>query len=188
MYAKGGFLVEAQDVFDKLWGCGDVISWNALMAGYSQLGETEIVLDFFHKMVGNDRVKPNSVTFLSVLNACSDGGLVNIAHMLFVSIRNIFGVIQTLDHFTCMIDLLGRAGHIEEVVSMIEKMPFHPGIVAWHSVLGACKKWGNVDLAKHAFEYALCLDDQSLAPYIFMSNIYSDCNVYKQDKENEAYE
>jgi pentatricopeptide repeat protein len=128
-------------------------------------------------MVGNDSMKPNLVTFLSVLNACSDGGLVSMGQMLFTSMRDDFGLIQTLDHFTCMIDLLGRAGLIDEVIMTIEKMPFHPGIVAWHSVLGACKKWGNVDLGKHAFEYVLSLDDQSLAPYVFLSNIYSDRSI-----------
>eukprot|EP00250_Pteridium_aquilinum_P002431 c12646_g1_i1 orf=3-239(+) len=77
-----------------------------------------------------------------------------------------------------MVDLLGRVGHVDKAVAMIWRMPMHPDIMSWQKVLGACRKWGDVELGRHAFEHAVRLDERGTAAYVCMSNIYADVNMH----------
>lgn len=184
VYAKCGSLADAKDVLEKL-PTRDVITWTALATGYGQQGETENMFCIFDRMVG-DGVKPNLATFVNVLNACNHAGLVEKGQMYFEAMCNEYGLIPTLDHYTCMIDLLARAGHTGKVLDMIKKMPFHPGIIVWHIVLGACKKWGNVELGRHAFDNALRLDEKDASVYVSMFNIYADASMQEEANKIEA--
>lgn len=85
-----------------------------------------------------------------------------------------------------MVDLLCRAGRLDEAVAMVEKMPIQPTLVVWHIVLSACHKWGSVELGRHAFDRAVCLDEKHGAAYILMSNIYSDANMWEDMMKIEA--
>lgn len=192
VYAKCGLLPDARHVLDKL-PIRDVITWTALITGYAQRGETESMFFTFERMVG-DGTKPNLTTFISLLNACNHAGLLEKALTYFEAMCNEYGLIPTLDHYACMIDLLSRAGHTGKVLAMIKKMPFQPGIIVWHIVLGACKKWGNVVLGRHAFENAVRLDEKDASAYITMYNIYaSACMPVEANKieamriENQAW-
>ena len=97
-----------------------------------------------------------------------------------------YALMPTVEHYTCVIDLLGRAGSVDRVVSMVERMPFHPGIVVWHAILGACRKWGNVYLGRHAFEHAIHLDEKDAASYIAMFNIYADASMHHEAHQIEV--
>ena len=89
----------------------------------------------------------------------------------------------TIEHYNCMVDILGRAGQLKEAISMMNKMPYQPTIVAWSSVLAACRKWRDVKLGRHAFEYALLLDEKDVGTYVCMHNIYAD-NLMLKDAIN----
>ena len=175
LYAKSGAFIEAQHIFNTL-SVRDVVSWNSLISVHAQVGESEIVFHTFDRMVGEGK-KPNLVTFLSVLNVCNHGGLVNKGQMYFEAMHKAYNLNPTLEHYTCMIDLLGRAGHIGDAISVITNMPYHPTIGVWLSVLAACRKWGDIELGVQAFDNALMLDENDTALYVCMSNIYMDADV-----------
>ena len=169
MYAKCGSLTRAEQVFDKL-PVRNVVSWTSLMTGYVQIGEYETVFRVFDKMLG-EGVKPNLITFVVVLHACSQTGLVSKSHTYFEAMSKDFGIIPTLEHHAGLVDLLCRVGQLDKAVSIIKKMPFSPNLVVWNTVLGACRYNGNVELGKHAFEHSLDLDEKDPAAYILMSQI-----------------
>jgi pentatricopeptide repeat protein len=172
MYANFGLLPESWDVFDGLGAARDAISWNALAAGFAQIGESENVLRVLIKML-EEGFEPDAVTFTSVLNACSHAGLMEEGQAAFELIGD-RGLRPSRDHYTCVVDLLGRAGCIESAMKMIEEMPFCPSLLQWHTVLAACRKWGDADCGRHAFEHALCLDESNPSAYVYMSNICAD--------------
>ena len=170
MYVKCGMFEDAQDVFEELL-VQDVVSWNALLSGYEQLGKDESAFSLFEKMIG-DAKSPNLVTFTILVNACSRTGLLEMGQAYLEVMISIYKIIPDLDHYTCIIDLFGRAGHLDKAIVVIEEMPFSPSITVWHTMLGACHKWGDILLGRLAFEHAIHLDDQDAAPYICMINIY----------------
>jgi pentatricopeptide repeat protein len=171
MYAKCGSVVRAQAVFDAL-SVRNVASWSALIAAYSQLGKEDISVKLFDTMIG-DGVKPDLISFNIMLNACSHAGLLSKGKMLFESMSTSHGIVPTFEHHSCIVNLLGRAGHFGEAIATIEKMAVHDHLRVWTSLLGACQKWGNVELAKVAFEHIVRLDERHAAAYVCMSNIYT---------------
>ncbi|KAI5071931.1 hypothetical protein GOP47_0014182 [Adiantum capillus-veneris] len=172
VYAKCGLLTTAQEVFNKLH-VRDVLLWNALIAGYAQLGESSNAFELFEKMIAEGE-EPDASTFINLITACNHAGLVGKGHMCIALMGDKYGVTPAMEHFTCMLDLLGRAGCIGAMVIMINEVPFHPNNVFWLSVIGACRKWGIVELGKLAFENAVVLPEKRAAPYVGMSNIYAD--------------
>ncbi|KAI5072963.1 hypothetical protein GOP47_0013069 [Adiantum capillus-veneris] len=172
MYAKCGSLGEAQAVFSKL-AARSLISWTALITGYAQLGESKAVFDIFGRML-KEGILPNSVTIVNILNVCSHSGLMAEGLMCFEYASLEYGLVPSLEHYTCIVDLLGRAGHLDKAVAVIQKMPCHPGVGLWLSVLGACRKWGDLEIGRLAFECATGLDEKESAAYVGMRNIYAD--------------
>ena len=152
MYAKCGMLGKAQQVFDKLQ-VRDVVSWTTLMAGYVEVGKSENVFHAFEQMLG-EGVKPNLITFVVVLNACSRQGLLNKSETYFQSMTKDYGITPTIEHHSCIVDLLSRVGELEEAEAMIKKMPIIPNFIIWHTLLGASKHWGTLDFGKQAFQNA----------------------------------
>ncbi|KAI5083814.1 hypothetical protein GOP47_0003557 [Adiantum capillus-veneris] len=184
MYAKCGLLLNAQDTFDNLLR-RDVVSWNSLLAGYAQLGESATVFCVFYRML-TEKERPNEATFGSILNACTHSGLVMKGQTYFRAMLQNFGITPTVELHTCVIDLLGRAGQLERAVMMAERMPVHPTLVVWNTVLGACRKWGNIELAKPAFYHALALESRDAAAYVCMYNIYADTNMSEEARSIEV--
>ena len=170
MYAKCGALVKAQGVFDRI-KIRNIVAWNALIAGYAQVGKDNSVIDLFNRMT-EDGIKPDLVTFTVVLNACSHAGLVVFGQIYFEALINDYCLVPTRDHFTCMVDILARAGDLATALSIIEKMPFLPDIVIWHIVMGACRKWVNVKLGKLAFDEVVKLDNTCAGAYVLMADIF----------------
>ena len=144
MYTKCGLLGTAKDVFDRLL-FRDIVSCNALMTGYGwSLEEENIsVLNILQKMKQED-IEPDATSFVCIINAYSHGGLLGKGQMYFTIISKYYGFTPTLDHYNCLVDLIVRAGHMNNAMAIIKKMPLHPGIMMWHMMLGACRKWGNV--------------------------------------------
>ena len=129
--------------------------------------------------------KPNSITFISVLNSCSRVGLIE-GHTYFELMTNDSSITPTIEHHTCMVDLLGRAGQIERAIATMKKTTFHPNVVLWLTVLGSCRKWRDLELGRHAFEEVIKLDDKEAGAYVCMANMYVDANMQKDAIKIEA--
>ena len=116
-------------------------------------------------------IKPNMITFIIVLNACSRRGLSSASLTYFEAMSKRYGIIPTVEHHCCMVDLYSRAGQLDEAIEIIRKMPISPNLGLWHAFLSACTNWGNAFLGKHAFEHARSLDDKDAATFVLMSHI-----------------
>lgn len=173
MYISCGLFIEAQEVFKEL-PHRNIVSWSGLIAGCAQLGESTNVFSIFDRMLG-EGIEPDLITFLSVLNACSHAGLLDEGEGYFFTMSIKYGLIPNIEHFTCMVDLFGRSANIHKAVSIVNTMPYHPGIAMWNTVLWACQKWENVELGRQVFEEAVQLDERDIAAYVSMSNIYAKC-------------
>lgn len=157
MYGKCCLLAKAQEVFDKLHS-RNAVTWNALIAGYAQVGENERVFACFDRMIAEGD-KPNEVTFLNLLSACCHTGLLERGQTLFECMSGEYGVVATLEHITCIIDLLGRAGQLGKAAELF-KVSTKPDLGVWLTLLGAGEKWGNVSVASYAFDCVMRLDPE----------------------------
>eukprot|EP00250_Pteridium_aquilinum_P017043 c23424_g2_i3 orf=526-1809(+) len=172
LYAKCNSLSEAQSVFDKM-SVQDVVSWNALITGYARQGESDLVFRMFGRME-ECGINPNEVTFLIILTVCSHEGLVQKGQAYFEAMSKEFGMIPAIKHQSCMLDLFGRTGQLNEAVGLVEDMQFQVDNVVWNSMLGACQKWGNLELGIGAFDHAATLEETHAGSFVLMSNIYAD--------------
>ncbi|KAJ7518207.1 hypothetical protein O6H91_21G059000 [Diphasiastrum complanatum] len=171
MYAKCMCMDDARKVFNSMHE-RNVVSWNALIAGYAQYGLGKQALTLFEQMQ-REGIKPNEVTYVSVFSACSRSGLVDKGRHLFDSMSKDHDVIPTMDHYACMVDLLGRAGCLADAEDFISKMPFQPNAVVWMSLLGAASNHCNVEIGRRAFDCFVKLEPESAAAYVLLSNIYA---------------
>ncbi|KAH7426424.1 hypothetical protein KP509_10G001600 [Ceratopteris richardii] len=183
MYAKSGFLKEANNVFDML-PVQDEVAFNSLLIAYAQIGESDAIFSLFDKMCTEDR-RPDMVTFIGVLHACSHSALVDEGQISLNILSSDYGIIPTVEHCSCMIDLFSRAGNLCRIFTMILKMPFHPGTVEWITVLGACQRWSDERIGKLAFEHAVELDNRNIGAYTSMYNICAD--VYMKEVIGHEY-
>ena len=185
MYVKSGYLAIAQEMFQKL-AIKDVVSWTALMAGYAQLGKANVVLDLFTKMK-KQGIAPNLISFLILLSACSHAGLLEEGEMLFNDMCDIYSLTPMLEHYACMIDLFGRAGHFEKAEALLDKVAPSGRLPLFLAILGACLKWVNVKLGRWAFEQSLQLDEKCTAAYVCMEKIYAKAGMPIEANEIEYW-
>ncbi|CAN6459662.1 unnamed protein product [Victoria cruziana] len=170
MYAKCGIIGDAHQFFDEMVQ-RDEVSWTALIVGYAQQGSARESISLYENMVASG-LKPDGVTFVGVLSACSRAGMVEKGRHYFSLLKE-QGIVHTSDHYTCMIDLLGRAGKLEEAEKFIKEMPCQPDSVGWSTLLSSCRIHGNLRIGKWAAESLLQLEPQNPASYILLSSIYA---------------
>ncbi|XP_057868728.2 pentatricopeptide repeat-containing protein At3g12770 [Cryptomeria japonica] len=171
MYGKCGSVEAARQVFDKM--CyRDVVSWNAMITGYGIHGYGEDALALFSQMQMTDK-KPDHITLLSVLSACRHAGMVDAGWQCFNRISLDYDINPTLEHYACMVDLLGRAGRLDEAYDFIKRMPLEPGASVWGALLFACRIHSNINLAKIASECLIKLEPNNTGNYVLLSNIYA---------------
>ncbi|CAN4110932.1 unnamed protein product [Withania somnifera] len=171
MYAKSGNIVSAHRIFDKM-PRKNLVSWTSMMIGYGSHGYGNEAVDFFEEMV-KFRVRPDRIAFMAVLNACSHAGLVDKGIKYFISMVGDYNITPDLEIFGCVVDLLGRAGRVEEAFKLIESMPFDPDESVWGTFLGACKAHNHPDLGRLAIRKVLALKPKLPATYVVLSNIYA---------------
>ncbi|XP_057835812.2 pentatricopeptide repeat-containing protein At3g24000, mitochondrial [Cryptomeria japonica] len=171
MYAKCGSIEDAYLVFREM-PSRDVVSWTSIIKAYAQNGCGKDALKLYEKMLSSG-LKPDHVTFVGVLFACSHAGLVNEGRHLFNSMALDYGITPQTQHYACMIDLLGRAGHMNEAEDLLRKMPVKPDGIVWKSLLAACRIHKNTKLGKYAAENLFELEPQNSAPYVLLSNLYA---------------
>ena len=165
--ARCGSIALSKQAFDKM-GSHDIVYWNSMLKAYAMHGQGKEVLQLFSRM----DAQPDGTTFVAFLLACSHAGMVEEGTKIFETMSNNHGIAPQPDHYTCMVDILGRAGRISEVKELIVKMLMEPDPVVWSALLGGCRKHGETKLAKLAAVKVKELDPNNSLGYILMSNIF----------------
>lgn len=173
IYSKCGSLGYAHELFDGLLlRDRDIVSWSAIIAGYGKHGHGKIALSMFNKMVRSG-IEPNEVTFTCVLHACGHAGLVDEGLNLFTFMQQNYQESVRMDHYTCIVDLLGRDAQLEEAYRLINAAPCGASRAVWGALLGACAIHGNVQLGEIAAERLFELEPDNTGNYVLLGNIYS---------------
>lgn len=172
MYSKCGDIKKAYKIF-----CGlakrDVFSWTAMIMGFAVNGLCGEALDLFAQMEREGEIMPNEVTFLGVLTSCSHGGLVEQGYHHFHLMSTIYNLAPRIEHYGCMVDLLGRAKLLAEAEQFIKDMPIAPDVVVWRSLLFACRACGEVGLAEYVAKRIQELEPKKCGGDVLLSNVYA---------------
>lgn len=186
MYSKSGYMHYAQGVFDMMLE-KNVVAWTSIIMGYAVNGLGPQGLDTFKQMISTG-VQPNEVTFVSVLTACSHCGLVDEGLYYFKLMREKYKLVAREDHYTCLIDMLGRVGRLEDAWNLVKEIDdknigsFSVGTV-WDALLGACHLHGNVELGSIVGKKLLEDKKQGSTTYVTLSNVYAAAQMW-----NEAHD
>lgn len=181
MYSKCGSLKEASKIFDTIEQ-DDIVSWTAMIGGYAEHGNSQEAIGLFEKMhkVG---LRPDQVTFIGVLTACSHAGLVDLGLHYFNLMHCEYKINPSKEHYGCMIDLLCRAGRLNEAEGMIRSMSSKPDDVVWSTLLRACRVHGDVDRGRRAAEEILKVDPHCAATHITLANLYASKGKWREAAE-----
>ncbi|CAE6068364.1 unnamed protein product [Arabidopsis arenosa] len=177
MYCKCGRVETARKAFDRMKN-KNVRSWTAMIAGYGMHGHAVKALELFPTMIDSG-VRPNYITFVSVLAACSHAGLHVEGWHWFNAMKGRFGVEPGLEHYGCMVDLLGRGGFLQKAYDLIQTMKMKPDSIIWSSLLAACRIHKNVELAEISVARLFELDPSNCGYYMLLSHIYADAGRWK---------
>ncbi|KAJ0093363.1 hypothetical protein Patl1_26102 [Pistacia atlantica] len=177
MYAKCSDIVAAKNIFGRMRR-KDVVSWTSIIVGAAQHGRAEEALAIYDAMVSAG-VKPNEVTFVGLIYACSHVGLVSRGRKLFKSMTDDYGISPSLQHYTCLLDLLSRSGHLAEAENVIQAMPFKPDEPTWAALLSACKQHGNMQMGTRVANQLLSLKPEEPSTYILLSNFYASAAMWE---------
>jgi pentatricopeptide repeat protein len=171
MYANCGNMDDVRLVFERLEEL-DVNTWIVMIGGLVQHGCGSEALYFFRRMIGAG-VKPNGYSFVALLSACSHAGLVDEGRLFFLAMAHDYGISSSMVHWSCMVDVLGWAGHLEETKLLIDSMPVEPDVAAWGALVGACRSYGNVEFGELAVKEYVKLEPENASTYVLLSNIYA---------------
>ncbi|OVA14516.1 Pentatricopeptide repeat [Macleaya cordata] len=182
MYAKCGSIADSYQLFKRM-NVRNIALWNAMVVGLAQHGNGEEALSLFRRM-NCEGIKPDGITFIGVLSACSHSGLVSEAYGYFDSMSKTYGIQPEIEHYSCLVDVLGRAGLVEKAENLIESMPFEPSASMYRALLGACRVQGDSETGKRVAFRLLVLEPFDSAAYVLLSNIYAAANRW--DKVADA--
>ncbi|KAK7258262.1 hypothetical protein RIF29_32842 [Crotalaria pallida] len=181
MYAKCGDVKSAVQVFEELGIKKTVISWNSMIVGFAKNGYAESALKVFDEMT-QSRIKPDDVTFLGMLTACSHAGWVFEGRRIFDVMVNCYGIEPRVDHYACMVDLFGRWGFLKEAEELIDKLDVEPNAMVWSNLLGACRIHGDDKRGQRAAKNLIELEPQNSSPYVLLSNMYASTGHWDEAK------
>ncbi|GAB2274376.1 hypothetical protein Dimus_009139 [Dionaea muscipula] len=171
MYCKCGGVDEARHIFDSM-PSRNTVPWNEMIHGYAQNGRGDEAVRLYNDMIKSGE-EPDDITFVSVLTSCSHSGLVDEGLKIFKSISVVYKVEPLLDHCTCIIDALGRAGRLHEAETLITKMPYKDDPVIWEVLLSSCRVHTDVPVARRAAGILFSINPQNPTPYVLLANVYS---------------
>ncbi|CAN6336325.1 unnamed protein product [Urochloa humidicola] len=171
MYSKCGDLEESVKVFDGMTS-KNTISWNSIIAAFARHGHGSEVFRLF-KSMKSDGAKPTDVTFLSLLHGCSHVGSAKKGLEILNSMSSQYGIHPRVEHYACVVDMLGRSGLLDDAKAFIEDGPFKDNPLLWQTLMGACSFHKNSEVGKYAAEKLLILAPDCTAAYVLLSNIYS---------------
>ncbi|PKA57872.1 Pentatricopeptide repeat-containing protein [Apostasia shenzhenica] len=174
MYAKCGHVDRAIDIFHSMPN-KNIVSWNAMISGLAFNGRGREALLLFNRMKNEEvTVRPNGVTFIGVLTACVHAGFVQEGRNWWNLMKSKFGIFPKIEHYSCMVDLLARAGHLEEAWRFIENMPVKPDAVLLGALLCACRNFRNVEIGEKVVRRILLLEPSNSGNYVISSKIFVD--------------
>ncbi|XP_024538078.1 pentatricopeptide repeat-containing protein At2g13600-like isoform X2 [Selaginella moellendorffii] len=178
-YCKCGSMDTAESVFFSMQ-TKRLVTWSALIAGYSRQGDTLPMFDHFRKL-RDEGLQPNGITVLSVLTACSHAGLVDKGKKIFNSMLAEFGVKPEIDHYHCIVDLLSRANRLEEAVELVQSLRCEDSYLAWTTILSGACKWNNLQVGEKAFQSLMKLEDRDDdAACVLMGNLYGRAGLWER--------
>ncbi|KAJ4968791.1 hypothetical protein NE237_015492 [Protea cynaroides] len=177
-YCKSGDTETAHRVFNEM-PQKNVVSWNAMISGLAFNGQGELGVDMFEEMKKQD-MAPNHATFIGVLACCSHAGFVQRGHELFNSMLTEHKLEPVLEHYGCMVDLLGRNGCVKEAYGLITSMPMKANAALWGALLSACRTHGNLQLAECAAMELINLEPHNSGNYVLLSNIYAEAGRWDE--------
>ncbi|XP_010536431.1 PREDICTED: pentatricopeptide repeat-containing protein At1g20230 [Tarenaya hassleriana] len=176
MYAKCGRINMSQLIFFMM-PTKNLVCWNSMMAGYAMHGKCSEVIGIFNSL-RKTGLKPDFISFTCLLAACSQGGLTDEGWKYFNMMSEEYGIKPRLEHYACMVNLLGRAGKLEEAYDMIKGMPFESDACVWGALLSSCRVHNNVDLGEIAAENLFKLEPENPGNYVLLSNIYASKGMW----------
>lgn len=179
MYSKCGSIGEALLLFNQTRdSSANVSPWNAAICGSAMHGHAEVSLRIFSELE-KTKIRPNSITFIGILSACCHKGLVSEGKHYFERMKNTYKIEPTIKHYGCMVDLLGRAGLLEEALQLVVAMPMEPDVVIWGTMLAASRTHGNVEIGEEAVRGLASLEPNHGASKVLLSNIYADAGRWE---------
>ncbi|XP_047155162.1 putative pentatricopeptide repeat-containing protein At1g69350, mitochondrial [Vigna umbellata] len=177
LYTRCGRIDLATKVFDTIEN-KDVASWNTMILGYGMRGELDTAMNLFEAMK-DDGVEYDSVSFIAVLTVCSHGGMIEKGRQYFKMMSDL-NIEPMHTHYACMVDLLGRAGLMQEALDLIRGLSIVPDTNIWGALLGACRIHGNIELGHLAAEHLFKLKPQHCGYYILLSNMYAEAERWEE--------
>ncbi|XP_072995391.1 pentatricopeptide repeat-containing protein At3g62890-like [Typha latifolia] len=183
MYAKCGEIESAWKLFNTEDSLKHTVRpWNAMLNGFSVHGRSAEAINLFGRMKAAN-VPPDKVTFISLLNACSHGKLVDKGRSYFNSMKNVYGVDPEIEHYGCMVDLFGRAGLLEEAEKVISTMPMAPDTAIWGALLGACRIHGETEMGARIGKLINEMEPRHVGCHVLLANIYSGSGRWSDAKD-----
>ncbi|KAF8030903.1 hypothetical protein BT93_D0176 [Corymbia citriodora subsp. variegata] len=171
MYGKCGSVEKATELFSKITD-RNVRLWTAMIGAYAMEGQAQKAVNLFSKMEATG-IKPDRVTFIALLSACSHGGLIDEGYKYFHKMKNEYSIDPGIQHYGCMVDLLGRFGHLKEALELIYSMPVEADTVIWSSFMRACETHQNVEFAEYAHKRLVEINPVNDAAHVLLSKIYA---------------
>ncbi|XWS13568.1 hypothetical protein CRYUN_Cryun36dG0048100 [Craigia yunnanensis] len=180
MYAKCGSINAALEVFCQIRDKTSTVSpWNAMICSLAMHGHANLSLEIYSDLERRHHIKQNSITFIGVLTACCHAGFVELGERYFKSMKSVYNIDPGIKHYGCMVDLLGRAGRLEEAEKIIRSMPMKADVVIWGTLLAACRTHGNVDIGEKAAENLARLEPSHDGGKVLLSNLYADAGRWE---------
>ncbi|XP_057960898.1 pentatricopeptide repeat-containing protein At4g14850-like [Malania oleifera] len=181
MYAKCGSLVDASLVFEEI-EYRNVVCWTSIITACQQHGCANQVIELFEDMLV-EGISPDYITFVSVLSACGHTGRVEQGFAYFNSMTNVHGMNPGPEHYACMVDLLARAGRLDEAKRFVESMPIGPDVSIWGALLGACRNYGDLEMGREVAEKLFEMEPDNPGNYVLLSNMYMRDGMLKEANE-----
>ncbi|CAO2829144.1 unnamed protein product [Amaranthus hypochondriacus] len=181
LYCKCGMLDFAKQVFHGMIR-HDVNSWNSMILGLAMHGRSELALKYYDEMTNGEGLMPNSITFVAILSACNHGGMVELGREFFNLMVTNYSIEPQLEHYGCLVDLLARAGLINEALDLVSNMPMKPDVVIWRSLLDACcKKNVGIELSQQVADKVLESEGvPSSGVYVLLSRVYASAERWNE--------
>lgn len=177
MYSKNGAILMARKCFESMVE-RNTATWNAMICGLASHGHAEEARNLFQKLE-SEQIVPNDISFVGVLSACCHAGLIDYGREVFYSMKRVYGIEPKIEHYGCMVDLLGRGGRLLEAEELIKGMTWKADIVIWGAMLAASKNHGDIDVAERAVKEILDLEPHNHGVYVVLSNMYAEAGRWE---------
>ncbi|KAM0944754.1 putative tetratricopeptide-like helical domain superfamily [Dioscorea sansibarensis] len=177
MYAKVGSFRYGCLVFEGMEN-KDLITWNSIIAGYGMHGLCDEALDTFNSMIRGG-LEPDGITFVAILAACSHTGRVSEARKMFDRMVIEHKISPNMEHYACMVDVLGRAGLLQEAAELVQRMPMEPNACIWGALLNSCRIYSNMNISEDIVKKVIGTETSSTGNYMLMSNTYAVCGMWE---------